>query len=124
VKNFFRNTPSEKAGSVDGLNLFFGALLGANLGTMQSVPLTDYVTLVILLVGPVVALRMISTSERRAKVFIMIAIYAALIGASFVVPGFKPKGIADRDFYQLVCTLALWLMFLLMAELAPTRDEA
>ena len=64
----------EKVGSVDGLNLFFGALLGANLGTMQSLPLLQYGKLVILLAGTVIVLRMISTSERRAKVLALVAV--------------------------------------------------
>lgn len=123
MKNFFRNTQGEKIGSVDGLNLFFGALLGANLGTMQALPFGEYVKLVVLLAGTVIVLRMISTSDRRAKVFGLVAIYVALVGANFFLPTFKPKGMPDRDLYKLVATLGIWLLFILMAELTPTRED-
>lgn len=124
LKNLFRNTPGEKAGSVDGLNLFFGALLGANLGTMQSLRLADYGKLVVLLAGTVIVLRMISTSERRAKVFALVGVYMALVAANFFVPAFKPSGMPDADLYKLVVTLAIWLIFVLVAELTPTREAA
>ena len=124
MKNFLRNTSGEKAGSVDGLNLFFGALLGANLGTMQSLPLAQYGKLVVLLAGSVIVLRMISTSERRAKVFALVAAYIALVGANFFVPALKPKGMPDQDVYKLVATLAIWLVFILIAELTPTREQS
>ena len=124
MKNILRNTPGEKVGSVDGLNLFFGALLGANVGTMQSLPLVQYGKLVVLLAGTVIVLRMISTSERRAKVFILVVVYVVLVGANFFVPALKPKGMPDRDLYKLVATLAIWLIFIVVAEFTPTREQA
>ena len=124
MKNALRNTPGEKVGSVDGLNLFFGALLGANLGTMQSLPLVQYGKLVVLLAGTVIVLRMISTSERRAKVFTLVAVYVVLVGANLFAPAFKPEGMPDRDLYKLAATLAIWLIFILVAELTPTREQA
>jgi len=123
MKNILRNTPGEKSGSVDGLNLFFGALLGANLGTMQSLALLQYGKLVVLLAGSVIVLRMISTSERRAKVFALVGAYVALVSANFLVPALKPKGMPDQDIYKLVATLAIWLVFILIAELTPTREH-
>lgn len=123
MKNLFRNTMGEKAGSVDGLNLFFGALLGANLGTMQALPLPEYVKLIVLLAGTVIVLRMISTSERRLKVFILTAVYVILVSANFLLPAFRPKGMSENDLYKLVATLAIWLTFILIAELTPTRDH-
>jgi len=123
MKTLFRYTPGEKAGSVDGLNLFFGALLGANLGTMQSLALVDYGKIVVLLAGTVIVLRMVSTAERRAKVLGLIVVYVALVGANFFLPQFKPKGLPDRDLYKLVATLAIWLVFILVAEFTPMRES-
>ena len=91
---------------------------------MQSLPLLQYGKLVILLAGTVIVLRMISTSERRAKVLALVAVYVVLVGANFFVPEFKPKGMPDRDLYKLVATLAIWLIFILVAELTPTREKA
>ena len=45
MKSLFINTAGGKAGAVDGLNLFFGALLGANLGTLDRLRLFEYVKL-------------------------------------------------------------------------------
>jgi hypothetical protein len=39
IRKLLRTTPGGKVGAVDGLNLFFGALLGANLGTMRALEL-------------------------------------------------------------------------------------
>jgi len=75
MRKFFRNTAGGKVGSIDGLNLFFGALLGANLGTMQSLALYQYVKLIIVLAGSVMVLRMISTAEDRRRVFAVLALY-------------------------------------------------
>ena len=124
MRNLFRYSHGEKAGSVDGLNLFFGALLGANLGTMQTLPLADYGKLVVLLAGTVMVLRMVSTSERRAKVFALVAVYIALVAANFFLPQFKPKGLPDRDLFKLAATLAIWLIFVLVAEFTPTREHS
>jgi len=123
LRNFFRNTQGEKLGSIDGLNLFFGALLGANLGTMQSLPTGEYVKLIVLLAGTVIVVRMISTSERRAKVFALIAVYVVLVSANFFLPAFKPKGMSDSDIDKLAATLAIWLIFILIAEFAPMRER-
>jgi len=124
MKSLFRYTAGEKAGSVDGLNLFFGALLGANLGTMQSLPLPEYAKLVVLLAGTVMVLRMVSTSQRRWKTLAMVVVYVALVGANFFLPAFKPKGLPDRDLFKLAATLGIWLVFVLVAEFTPTRERA
>ena len=60
-------TRNRKTGAIDGLNLFFGALLGANLGTIQNLKLSSYLIIVALLAGTVMALRMVSTGEAQRK---------------------------------------------------------
>lgn len=122
MKNLFRSTPGEKIGSIDGLNLFFGALLGANLGTMQTLPLLEYVELVVVLAGSVMVLRMISTSERRAYVFGALALYIFIIGSMLLLPALQPKGIALGDLHRLVATLAIWVTSVVVVELTPTRE--
>ena len=117
----FRNTEGGKAGAVDGLNLFFGALLGANLGTMQSLGLYEYVQLIVLLAGTVMVLRMISTSERRSFMLVVLGVYILLIGTMLMVPEVQPRGMAKSDLYRLVATLAVWVVFVLGTELSPVR---
>lgn len=54
----------------------------------------------------------------------LVAVYVALVGANFFLPAFKPKGMPDADLYKLVATLAIWLIFILVAELTPMREQA
>jgi hypothetical protein len=110
-------------GSIDGLNLFFGALLGANLGTLDQLRLVDYVKLTVLLAGTVMTLRMISTSERRLYALGVGAFYALLLGALVLVPDLKPEGLGDQDLHRLVATMAIWMIFVLAIELTPVAAE-
>ena len=119
MRSWFRNTPGGKAGAIDGLNLFFGALLGANLGTIQGMRLPDYVQIVVLLAGSVMVLRMLSTSERRGQMLLLLAAYAVLLVSVVVVPELKPDGMAESDLHRLVATLGVWVLFVLGSELSP-----
>jgi hypothetical protein len=121
LRQMFRNTEGGKAGAVDGLNLFFGALLGANLGTMQSLGLYEYIQLIVLLAGTVMVLRMISTSERRGYMLAVLGVYVLLIGTMLMVPDVQPKGMSKGDLHRLVATLAVWVLFVLGTELSPVR---
>ncbi len=122
MKSLFVSTPGGKAGSLDGLNLFFGALLGANLGTLEPLALFEYVKLVVLLAGTVVALRMVSTAERRATMLIVLGIYLAVLVALVAVPAMHPRGMAQGDLHRLVATLAVWVLFVLVTEFTPVRE--
>jgi len=122
MKHLFRNTPGGKTGAIDGLNLFFGALLGANLGTMQALDLPQYIELVLLLAGTVMVLRMLSTSERRTYMLVLVGIYIAIIATLLVF--LPPKGLPAADLHRLTVTLAIWVACILGAELSPVHDES
>ena len=122
MKDLFRSTSGGKAGAIDGLNLFFGALLGANLGTVQGMGLYDYVKLIVLLAATVMVLRMFSTSERRRYMLIVLVIYVLLIAGTLLLPSFQPRGMAQSDLHRLVATLGVWVAFILGAELSPVHD--
>ncbi|HET9638652.1 MAG TPA: hypothetical protein VFP12_05560 [Allosphingosinicella sp.] len=124
MRSLFRNTAGGKTGAVDGLNLFFGALLGANLGTLDRLRLVEYIWLVTLLAGTVMTVRMVSTSERRPFMLAVLGIYAALLVALVLVPDFKPKNMAVDDLHRLVATLGVWVIFVLGIELSPVRQAA
>ena len=123
MRGWFRNTPGRKLGALDGLNLFFGALLGANLGTIQGMRLANYVQLVVLLAGSVMVLRMLSTTERRAPVLLTLMAYAVLLVSVATVPALQPEGIALADLHRILATLGVWVLFVLGAELSPTQPE-
>ena len=121
MKSWFRNTAGGKVGTIDGLNLFFGALLGANLGTMDAMPLADYLKTIVLLAGTVVVLRMLSTSEQRVKMLVVLGVYVAVIASMVLVPSLQPTGMAPGDFQRLVATLAVWLVLVLATEFLPSE---
>jgi hypothetical protein len=119
----FQSTPGGKAGAIDGLNLFFGALLGANLGTIDALPLWEYFKLVVLLAGTVMTLRMLSTSERRGYMLFTTGLYVLLLGAVLYVPRLQPKGMSPESLQRLVVTLAVWIAFVVASELTPVREH-
>jgi hypothetical protein len=123
MRSLFKGTPGDRLGAIDGLNLFFGALLGAHLGTLEQMRLVDFVKLIVLLAGTVMTLRMISTSERRLYVAGVAAVYALLLVGLVTVPRLKPEGLSEGDLHRLVATLAVWFIFVLGIEFTPTRRE-
>jgi hypothetical protein len=122
MRSLFRNTAGGKAGAMDGLNLFFGALLGANLGTLDRLRLVEYIWLVAVLAGTVITVRMVSTSERRLAMLAVLGVYAAVLLALVLVPSFKPANMDVGDLHRLVATLAVWVLFVLGIELSPVRE--
>jgi hypothetical protein len=123
MRRYLLLTGREKAGTIDGLNLFFGALLGANLGTLNSLTLRQYIYFILILAGTVMALRMISTSERRGFAILFVAAYAILIVAMWIVPGLQPKGMPQADLQRTLATLAIWIGAVVLQEVVPVLDE-
>lgn len=122
--DLFRSTPGGKAGAIDGLNLFFGALLGANLGTIQGLGTLDYCKLIFVLAATVMVIRMVSTSERRGYMLLQVVLYSILVGAFLMLPMFQPKGMATADLHRLAVTLGIWVAFVLVTEFTPTRGKS
>ena len=126
MKGLWTQTPREKAATVDGINLFFGALLGANLGTLDGLGLYDYAKVIFILAGTVMTLRVFSTSERRVYAFGLLATYVVAI-ALFLYLLKRDAGIAPADVDRLAVTLTLWLGSVLLVEFYPMstgKDQA
>jgi hypothetical protein len=123
MKALLRNTEGGKAGTIDGLNLFFGALLGANLGTVDRMPLLSYLELILLLAGTVITLRMLSTSEKRRMMLATVGCYGLLLAGVVFLPKLQPKGLALDDLHRLMVTLAVWTLFVVVTELAPVHKD-
>ena len=119
----WRQTEGGKLGGLDGLNLFFGALLGANLGTIDDVPLSEYIKLILLLAGTVMTIRIISTSKQRRYTFGLAAFYVALIAAMFLSDDLRPQGMTPDELNRLVATLAIWIGFVVLIELSPVHPD-
>jgi uncharacterized membrane protein YccC len=121
VRGFFERSRGNKEGAMDGINLFFGALLGANLGTLEGLKLVTYVQLVVVLVGTVMALRMISTSEHNGKAFVLLALYLCALLVMALVPGFQPPGLSSEHLNRLIATLIIWVVMVMMLETISAR---
>ena len=124
MRQYLRQTHRERMGSIDGVNLFFGALLGANLGTVEQLPLGEYVQLIMILAGTVVTLRVVSTSERRGYALATLALYVLLVTLFLAVPPFRPEGLSADAAARMGATLAVWILLVLTLELWPVKlDE-
>ena len=122
-KDLTRQTPQEKQGTLDGMNLFFGALLGANLGTVGELPLVRYLMLIALLAGTVMTLRVFSTSERRHYALGLLALYAAIMILYLYGGFFTEHGLSFTDRDRLAVTLGVWLAAVLLVELYPLIED-
>jgi hypothetical protein len=116
-------THRHKTGAIDGLNLFFGALLGANLGMLQGLKLVHYLMMIGVLAGMVMGLRLVSTSEDRRRPIVVLLVYALLLATIVTLPGFRPAGLAIADLHKLVGTMGIWILLAFAIELSPTRDD-
>ncbi|HKR24194.1 MAG TPA: hypothetical protein VJS15_02965 [Allosphingosinicella sp.] len=123
MKPNLKQTGREKLGYIDGVNLFFGALLGANLGTLGAMPLTDYVVLIALLVALVMAIRTVSLSDRRLRALAMLAFCLAVFAAFLFVPGVQPEGFARSDLERLAATILVWVAVTTTVEFYPTGGD-
>jgi hypothetical protein len=117
-------TRTDKAGAVDGLNLFFGALLGANLGTLDALKLVHYLQMIGVLAGTVMVLRMVSTSSNRRRSLLMLGFYLVLLIVFASQPGFRPESLDPDAFRRLAATMAVWVGLALFIELTPAKEEA
>ncbi len=123
MRKLFVAEKGRKEGAMDGLNLFFGALLGANLGTITGLKLVTYVQLIVLLVSTVMALRIFAMSEKRLFGGVMLGLYAAALVALASLPGLQPRGLDTADLNRLVATLIVWIVMVVMLEII-SRQKA
>jgi len=126
IKTLMAQTEREKIGTLDGIHLFFGALLGANLGSLDGVSLMGYSLVVMLLAGTVMALRIFSDSERRVYAAFLLAIYVLSVGL-LLYRGVGLKGLPVDDRARLGITLAIWIGTVVMTVYFPMtggRKEA
>jgi hypothetical protein len=128
LQALWTQTAREKTATVDGINLFFGALLGANLGSIEGLGLFDYAKLIFILAGTVMTLRIFSTSERRSYAAGLLGAYVVLVGLFLYILHRRPAGFAPADVERLAVTLAIWLGAVIAVELYPTtgtdKDQA
>lgn len=120
----FTQTSRERTGSIDGINLFFGALIGANLGTLDGLALRDYGILIAMLAGTVTALRLVSVSERRFYALGALGVWIALLAILYLNPSLVPPGLAQGDVDRLAVTIMIWVGSVVTFELMPVKEPA
>ena len=122
-KSLWVQTPREKRGMLDGINLFFGALLGANLGTLNGLSSWDYAHIIVLLAGTVITLRIYSTTDRRSYAYILLAVYVLFVGNRLFLRHEDMEGLTTADRDRLAITLGIWLISVVLAELTPVTKR-
>jgi hypothetical protein len=116
MRTLFSQPENERHASLAAVNLFFGVLLGANLGSINSVPLFDYVKLVLLLGGSVMAIYTIAVSTRWRTVTGLAVAYALLLGVTIVDSDIRPEGM-ETEMERIVATLGIWFLFVVIVRL-------
>jgi hypothetical protein len=122
LKTAFVQTRREQRSSLDGVNLFFGALIGANFGSLNGVELREYALLVMLLAGAVVTLRIFTSSERRGYAFMLLALYVVVVAQFLLWPPRGLDGLSPADRQRLAVTMAIWLGTTMMTFYTPVRE--
>ncbi len=114
----FGQTSEEKAAYRNALSLFFGGLLGANLGLLQTMPLETYVTVSALLAGTVMAFVLVGRARSRRYAVVTLALYGtATAYAYFRTDLFGSLDPAATE--RLFATLGMWLVAMAIVELTP-----
>jgi uncharacterized membrane protein len=122
IRNIFSYTEAELRSTLAGVNLFFGALLGAHLGTMSRVPIYDYVFLIMLLAGAVTVIFMVASSTRARLVWFTVGLYVLIFAAIISIPEMRPRHM-ENEIQRIVAMLAVWLVFIVSLRLAPVHPE-
>jgi hypothetical protein len=118
MRSLFEMTEGERRGALAGVNLFFAALLGANLGTIKVSSIGEQVFLSVLIAGAVAGLFTAAGSSRRSTSIGILASYAILLAALILVPGIGPGQIGPQ-LQSLAVTLGVWMVFLVIMRVTP-----
>jgi hypothetical protein len=117
-------TIAEKRAMVDGTNLFFGALIGANLGSLDVLPIGDYLLIIITISLIVLYIHLAPVARRRWSVFAHLAFAVAGLWLLLISPVGAGLFDADRPPPHLFATICFWLVSVAWVELRPVRAPA
>jgi drug/metabolite transporter (DMT)-like permease len=121
--SIFSQTASERAAYRSALALFFGALLGVNLGLLEGLPLRQYLTAVAILAGVVMGLQLVSHARNRAYALAAILGYAAILVYVYQIRSRLFPGLDDMAVDRLFATIGMWLASMLIVEATPLIEE-
>lgn len=115
-----RQTLAEKRAASNGTNLFFGALIGANLGALERLVLDDYLLLIVMVALVVLYLQLAPVSRRRWQRMLELLLVTG--GLYFLLMTNQGLAVFESDPKpgpHLFYTVALWMVSLLLIELRP-----
>jgi hypothetical protein len=117
--NGWRMKPGEYRASVEGLNIFFGALLGVVMVGIENIPTEQYVVLLAFVAAVVMLILTISGSPRRL-------LYAVGIGGLLAWLTWRggPTLIGIPVPAKLLPTLSVWVGATILVEFLPRERDA
>ena len=113
-------TRAEKRAAVNGLNLFFGALIGANLGSLEYLALRDYIVIAAMVCVTVLYIQLAPVARQRWVYVAILGIYVGVLYLLLIAPAglhlFRDR---VRPQPHLFVTICLWLLSVAYVELRP-----
>lgn len=122
MKSLFGHSVEEKKAVAAAVNLFFSVVLGANLGSINTLALNDYAVLLLLLAGAVMGIYTIAVTKRRRVAWSTAAVYALILGGMVLLPSLRPARM-EEELLRIVVTLAVWLLLLVVVRFSPLIAE-
>lgn len=117
LSNYLKLTRKEYDASINALNLFFGAVIGVNLGGIEEIELQQYVALLTTTSTAVTTILFVSYSERRYwSIFLMLLALFGLwkLGNQEQLYELPPK---------LLPTLGLWAGIALLTQFSDIVED-
>jgi hypothetical protein len=115
---------TEKRAATNALNLFFGALIGANLGSLQDLPLRDYTLVVSMVCIVVLYIQLAPVARHRWVSLVVLASYVGMLYLLLLAPpGLHPFPDRARPQPHLFVTICVWLVAVAYIELRPVAKS-
>jgi hypothetical protein len=113
-------TRAEKRASVNGLSLFFGALIGANLGSLENLALRDYTLIASMVCVTVLYIQLAPIARQRWLYLSILLINVGVLYLLLIAPaGLHVFHDRVRPQPHLFVTICLWLFSVAYVELRP-----
>jgi hypothetical protein len=118
-------TRAEKRAAITGINLFFGALIGANLGSLERLAIRDYLLLIIIVSLIVLYIQLAPVVRRRWSHLLTLATTVAGLYVLLLTPvGLAVFEDRPRPTPHLFITICLWLVSVATIEIRPLAKDA
>lgn len=121
--NLFRLTKEERKAARNAFGLFFGAALGANLGLLDTMPISDFATVLVFLAAVVWVIHFGSHARSRILAVIISVPYVTLLVWLWHEPQKLFPGTDAEDVHRLIAILAVWFVAVVLIDITPLVDD-